>query len=189
MKSVLKWFFFNKLNCRCTHLLVNSHLAIIPLCVSCLLQMGGRGHLVPVGGERLSGSAEGKVRTRPDHLHAARRPGQPEGGTLLPQEESRGGEIPAEATGNIGRGQRVFAHQDNHFARCQVQSCQNVHCLHGKVGSFTEWHHLKPQCSLLPQCSVADMWSCYLCRHAPLCVVMALQDIQTTPATRVFKPI
>lgn len=83
-------------------LLVSSHLAIIPLRVSCPLQMGGRGHLVPVGGERLSGSAKGKVRPRPDHRHAARRPGQPEGGTLLPQEESRGGEIPAEATGTSG---------------------------------------------------------------------------------------
>lgn len=50
---------------------------------------------MPVGGERLSGSEEGKVRPRPDDRHPARRPGQPEGGALLPQEESRRGEIAA----------------------------------------------------------------------------------------------
>lgn len=72
--------------------------AIILGCVSCALQMGGGGHLVPVGGERLSGPAEGKVWPRPAHRHSARRPGQPEGGTLLPQEKSRGGEIPATGT-------------------------------------------------------------------------------------------
>lgn len=48
-----------------------------------------------VGGERLSGSEESQVRPRPDHRHPARRPGQPEGGALLPQEESRRGEISA----------------------------------------------------------------------------------------------
>lgn len=60
-----------------------------------LMQMGGRGHLVPVSGEGLSGSEESKVRPRPDHRHSPRRPGQPEGGALLPQEESPGGETAA----------------------------------------------------------------------------------------------
>lgn len=59
------------------------------------LQMGGGGHLVPVSREGLSGSEEGKVWPRSDHRHSARRPGQPEGGALLPQEESRRGESSA----------------------------------------------------------------------------------------------
>lgn len=59
------------------------------------LQMGGRGHLVPVSREGLSGSEESKVRSRPDHRHSPRRPGQPEGGALLPQEEPPGGETAA----------------------------------------------------------------------------------------------
>lgn len=50
---------------------------------------------MPVSGEGLSGSEESKVRPRPDHRHSPRRPGQPEGGALLPQEESPGGETAA----------------------------------------------------------------------------------------------
>lgn len=71
------------------------HLFDLILSLMLLMQMGGRGHLVPVSGEGLSGSEESKVRPRPDHRHSPRRPGQPEGGALLPQEESPGGETAA----------------------------------------------------------------------------------------------
>lgn len=47
-----------------------------------------------VSGERLSGPEKSKVRPRPDRRNAARRLGQSERGTLLPQEESRGGICP-----------------------------------------------------------------------------------------------
>lgn len=50
---------------------------------------------MPVSREGLSGSEESKVRSRPDHRHSPRRPGQPEGGALLPQEEPPGGETAA----------------------------------------------------------------------------------------------
>lgn len=46
---------------------------------------------MPVSRERLPGSEAGKDRPRPDHRHSARGSGEPEGGALLPEAESRGG--------------------------------------------------------------------------------------------------
>lgn len=101
------------------------------------LQMGGGGHLVSVSRERLSGSEEGKVWPWPDHRHSARRPGQPEGGALLPQEESRWGEIPAEV--------RVTSDMINECVLIKIitlqvvkgSPCLNLGCLWRAVGSHS----------------------------------------------------
>lgn len=96
--------------------------------------MGGRGGLVPVGGEGLSGSAESKVWPRPAHRHPAGRPGQPEGGALLPQEESRRGEIPAEVEATSDAIDRLLVKLITlQVVKCSPvgsPSCKNVSVLH-----------------------------------------------------------
>ena len=67
----------------CLLSLYHGQVSISALC----LKMGGRGHPLPVGGEGLPGPSEGQVGPRPDDRNAERRPGQPKGGDLLPEEE------------------------------------------------------------------------------------------------------
>lgn len=55
------------------------------------LQMGDGECDVSIGGAGLCGPEESQVRPWPDHRLAPWWPGQPERGTLLPEEESRGG--------------------------------------------------------------------------------------------------